>query len=147
VRDISPSRTFTIEEASENESEGFDTSAMRPDSIAYYGLSRIASGSSGRSPEQDHRGRSHSRFSFGKVVHVFEAMKDRVRSRSRSDEQEERGRSLTKGKGGAQVSTHGVGHALPQIGVAESLVANGVNDQNGDGWVVFPEGTLLPYFL
>lgn len=154
IRDISLSRTPTIEEGSENESEGFDTSAMGPDSVAYYGLSHMATSSSGRSPEQDHRGRSYSRFSFGKVVHVFEAVKDRVRSRSpragsrpRSDEQEERGRSLTKGKGRAQVSTHDVGHALPQIGVAEPLVPDGANDQSGDGWVVFPEGALLSYSL
>ena len=153
IRDTSLSRTSSIEEALESENEGFDTSAMRPDSVAYYGLSRVAAGSLGRSPEQDHRGRSHSRFSFEKVVHVFEAVKGRVRSRSpragsqsRSDEQE-RGRSLTKGKGKAQVSTHGMRHALPQIGVAEPSVADGANGQSGDGWVVFPEGALSIYLL
>lgn len=155
IRDTALSRTSSIEEVPEDGSdESVDNSAIRPGNIAYYGLSRIATSSSGRSSEQDYRGRSHSRFSFGKVVHVFETVKDHVRSRSprdgsrpRSFVQEERGRSLTKGKGKAQVSTHGVGRALPQIGVAEPSVADGANDQSGDGWVVFPEGALLTYPL
>ncbi|KAF8554937.1 hypothetical protein OG21DRAFT_1439498 [Imleria badia] len=155
-RDIALSRTSSIEEVPEDDSdESVDTSAMRPGSVAYYGLSRIATSSSSRGSEQDHRGRSSSRFSFGKVAHIFEAVKGRVRSRSasagsrpRSFDQEERGRSLTKGKGIAQVSTHGVRHAPPQIGVAELSVADGANDQSGDGWVVFPEGTYTyPVFF
>lgn len=123
---------------------------MRPDSIGYYGLSRFMTNSSGRSSERENRGRSHSRFSFERVVHAFEAVKHRVRSRSpgsgsrrRSDDQEERGRPLTKEKGKAQVgATHAV-LALPQIGVTKPSTADGANEQTGDGWVMFPEGALL----
>ncbi|KAH0829142.1 hypothetical protein J3R83DRAFT_2618 [Lanmaoa asiatica] len=151
IRDFALSRTSSIEEVPEDESGSSDTSA---DNIAYYGLSRIATSSPSRSPEQCHRGRSHSRFSFGKVVHVFDVVKGRVRSRSpragslpQSDEQE-RGRPLMKGKGKAQISTHGEEHTLPLIGVAEPSVVDGANDQSGDGWVVFPEGTYTyPIFF
>lgn len=52
-----------------------------------------------------------------------------------------------KGKGKAQVSTNGVGYALPPIGDADKSVADGVNNQGGNGWVVFPEGMLLTYAL
>lgn len=154
VRDFAPSRTSSIEEAPEYDDESFDTSAPHPGNVAYYGLSRISTGSPGRSSERGRSGRSHSRFSLGKVVHIFDAVKDQMRSRSpragsrpRPDEQEERGRSLMKGKVRAQLSTHGVGLALPQTGAAETPVAGGANDQSGDGWVVFPEGMLLTYPL
>lgn len=117
IRDFALSRTSSIEEVSQDDGESFDTSVPHPGNVT---LSRIATSSSGGDSEHDHRGRSHSRFSFGKVVHIFDAVKDRVRSRSprvgslpRSDEQERRGRSLMKGKGKAQVSIRGVGHALP----------------------------------
>lgn len=151
--DFALSRTSSIEEVPADENEGIDT-CLHPNNVAYYGLSRVATSSSGRSSEQDHRGRSHSRFSLGRIVHVLDTVKDRVRSRSprdgsrsQSNEQEERGRSLAKGKGKARVGTHGMVRVLPQIGVAEPSVADGVNDQSGDGWVVFPEGALLTYHL
>lgn len=152
IRNIALSRTSSIEEAPEDESSSSDTSPTRPDNIAYYGLSRIATGSSGCSSEQDHRGRSHSRFSFGNVVHIFKGVKDHVRSRSpragsrpRSGEREERGRSLMKGKAKVQVSPHGARRVLPHIRVSEPSVADGADSQSGNGWVVFPEGSLLTF--
>ncbi|KAG8221270.1 hypothetical protein J3R82DRAFT_1435 [Butyriboletus roseoflavus] len=155
IRDLALSRTSSIEEAPEDD-EIIDASVPHPGNVAYYGLSRIAIGSSGCSSERGRSGRSHSRFSLGKVVHIFDVVKDHVRSRSprtgsrpRPDEQAfERGRSLTKGKARAQVSTHGVGLAQPQIGAAETSVAGGANDRSGDDWVVFSEGTYIyPIFF
>jgi len=50
-------------------------------------------------------------------------------------------------KAKVQASPHGVRHVLPQIKVSEPSVADGANGESGDGWVVFPEGSLLTYFL
>ncbi|KAG6381964.1 hypothetical protein JVT61DRAFT_592 [Boletus reticuloceps] len=152
---ITLSRSSSIEAVLEDESESSDASAPHRDSVGHYGLARILTSSSGRSSEQDGRGRSRSRFSFDSVVHAFEAVKNRVRSRSPlpgslhwPDDQEDRGRSLTKGKDKAQLSTHGVKHVLPQIGVFEPSAAGGQGDQSGDGWAVFPEGTYTyPLFF
>ncbi|KIJ66043.1 hypothetical protein HYDPIDRAFT_87351 [Hydnomerulius pinastri MD-312] len=154
IRDVALSRTSSIEEVPEDD-ESLDMSRLHSANVAYYGLSRITTGSSGRSSEQDHRGRSRSRFSFGKVAHVFDAMKERVRSQSpragsrpRADEPEERGRSMNKGKGKAQISAHGARDSFPTVGVAEPTEADGVNGQSGDGWTIFQRGTYTyPIFF
>ena len=150
LRDFGLSRTSSIEEVPEDEDESVDSCVVHPDTIACNGLTRVATGSPSRISEPDYRGRSHSRFSLASIVHVMDAMRDRVRSRSPreasrpwSDEHEERGRSLAKGKGKAQVGTHSVRHVLPRIGIAEPSAADGANDQRGDGWVTFPEGMSL----
>ncbi|KAF9228445.1 hypothetical protein BS17DRAFT_773743 [Gyrodon lividus] len=141
IHDLALSRTSSIEEVPEDEGGYLDTSHLHPAKVAYYGLSRIATGSSGCSSELDRRGRSRSRFSFGKVAHVFDAMRERVRSQSRRTESEERGRTLMKGKGKARVSTHGVRDASSHVGVTEASEAEGANGRSGGGWVVFPQGT------
>ncbi|KAG9312095.1 hypothetical protein JVU11DRAFT_7379 [Chiua virens] len=142
LREYALSRASSMEELPEDDNESFEhASALPSDNITYYGLSRIATASSGRSSEQDYRGRSHSRFSLGNIVHVFDAVKDQ-------HEQERRGRSLVKGKGKPQVNTYGVSQVLHQIGVAEPPVADGANDQSGGGWIVFPQGTYTyPIFF
>ncbi|KAF8141193.1 hypothetical protein EV363DRAFT_1307350 [Boletus edulis] len=152
---ITLSRSSSLEEVPEDERESFDASAPHRDSVGHFGLARILTSSSGRSSEQDGRGRSRSRFSFDSVVHAFEAVKNSVRSRSPlpgslhwPDDQEDRGRSLTKGKDKARLSTHGVKPVLPKIAVFEPSAAGGHGDQSGDGWAVFPEGTYTyPLFF
>ncbi|KAF9243175.1 hypothetical protein BU15DRAFT_60029 [Melanogaster broomeanus] len=147
IRDLAISRTSSIEEGPEDDDESFDASQSHPPKVAHYGLSRIATGSSGRSSEQG-RGRSQSRFSFGKVARAFDTMRQRVRSQSpgsqpRTNESEERGRTLLKGK--ARVSAHEVWDTLPDVGVPE---AEGGNGQSGDGWAIFPQGTYTyPIFF
>jgi hypothetical protein len=142
--DVALSRTSSIEELPEDED---GSSHLHPANVAYYGLSRVATGSSGRSPESEYRGRSRSRFSFRKVAHVFDAMRERVRSQSPRAGSEERGRTLIKGKDNARVGAHGVWDTLPHVGVTEVSEDDGVNDQRGDGWIVFPKGTWMAYLL
>ncbi|KIJ15534.1 hypothetical protein PAXINDRAFT_169007 [Paxillus involutus ATCC 200175] len=143
--DVALSRTSSIEELPEDED---GSSHLHPANVAYYGLSRVATGSSGRSPESEYRGRSRSRFSFRKVAHVFDAMRERVRSQSPRAGSEERGRTLIKGKDNARVGAHGVWDTLPHVGVTEVSEDDGVNDQRGDGWIVFPKGTYTyPIFF
>lgn len=152
TRDYVLSRSSSIEDIPENEEEsGMYT--QQSGNIAYYGLSRITTGSSGRGSEPDIRGRSNSRFSLRSIVHVVDAVKNRVRSRSPLEtgsqspsEELERGRSLVKGRAKAQVGSHEVKRALSQFGVAEPLSADGADDQSGDGWIVYPEGVLRHIF-
>ncbi|KIK92129.1 hypothetical protein PAXRUDRAFT_147989 [Paxillus rubicundulus Ve08.2h10] len=148
MHDVALSRTLSIEELPEDEDGSLDISHLHPTNVASHGLSRGDTGSSGRSPESKYRGRSRSRFSFGKAARVFEAMRERVRSQSPQTRSEERGRTLIKGKDKVRVSAHGVQDTLPHVGITEVSEDDGVNGQRGDGWVIFQKGTYTyPIFF
>ncbi|KAH7883229.1 hypothetical protein F5I97DRAFT_1903389 [Phlebopus sp. FC_14] len=140
IRDLSLSRVSRSSmDGVPEDDQSVDMSASHSEDVGFYGLHRVTTGSSSRSTDQDHRGRSRSRFSFGKVTQVLDVMKERLRSQSpRGDSQCEPERGRT---GNRRASAYGANESsAPHFGFNEVLGADVVNGKDGDRWTIFQEG-------